>query len=148
MTVKRSAGKWILAQPEDVIEDDDFISIPKVARHIPFGYMEDPEDANQLLPIPRELRALEKAKQHLKQYSYREVANWLVSQTGRTITHTGLKKRVESEQSNKRRSSTLRHWAKRYETAISKAEEIEKARLGARKSRVRSAEYSSETEST
>jgi hypothetical protein len=132
----RSIGKWILAQPEQVIEDDDFLPIPRVARTIPFGYEEDPDDDDMLLPIPRELRALEKAKEYLKQYSYREVANWLTKQTGRSISHMGLKKRIESEQSNKRRSATLREWARRYEKAISKAEEYERSRIGARKSRI------------
>lgn len=136
MTVDRSAGKWILAQPEDVIEDEDFLPIPRIARTIPFGYKEDPEDNDVLQPIPRELRALEKAKEYLQQYSYREVSNWLTKQTGRSISHMGLKKRIENEQSNKRRSATLRQWAERYKTAISKAEEIERTRLGARKSQI------------
>ena len=135
MTV-RTAGKWILPQPKNVIADEEFLSIPRIARTIPYGYKEDPEDNDMLLPVPRELRALEKAKSHLKQYSYREVANWLSKQTGRSISHMGLKKRIESEQSHKRRASTIREWARRYEKAISKAEEYERSRLGARKSRV------------
>jgi len=136
MTTNRSTGKWILAQPENVIEDDDFLPIPRIARTIPFGYKEDPEDDDILLPIPRELRALEKAKEYLQQYSYREVANWLTKQTNRSISHMGLKKRIESEQSNKRRSATLRQWAERYKKAISKAEEIDRTRIGARKSQI------------
>ena len=136
MTANRSTGKWILAQPENVIEDGDFLPIPRIARTIPFGYKEDPEDSNILLPIPRELRALEKAKEYLQQYSYREVSNWLTKQTGRSISHMGLKKRIDSEQSNKRRSATLRQWAERYKKAISKAEEIDRTRIGARKSQI------------
>jgi len=136
MTTDRGAGKWILAQPENVIKDEDFLPIPKIARTIPFGYKEDPEDDDILLPIPRELRALEKAKEYLQQYSYREVANWLTKQTGRSISHMGLKKRIANEQSNKRRSATLRQWAERYKTALRKAEEIERTRLGARESQI------------
>jgi len=136
MTANRSTGKWILAQPENVIEDGDFLPIPRIARTIPFGYKEDPEDSNILLPIPRELRALEKAKEYLQQYSYREVSNWLTKQTGRSISHMGLKKRIDNEQSNKRRSATLRQWAERYKKAISKAEEIDRTRIGARKSQI------------
>jgi len=131
---ERSAGKWILPQPENIIQDEDFLPIPRISRVIPFGYVEDPEDKDMLLPVPRELRAMEKAKDYLKQYSYREVANWLSKQTGRYISHMGLKKRVESEQSNKRRAATLREWARRYQKAISKAEELEKGRPGARAS--------------
>ena len=88
----------------------------------------------------------EKAKDYLKQYSYREVANWLTKQTDRSISHMGLKKRIDSEQSHKRRSATLREWARRYEAAISKAEAIERSRLGARKSRIKSEEESSTSE--
>ena len=144
MTNNRSTGKWILAQPENTIADEDFLPIPRIARTIPFGYKEDPEDRDMLLPIPRELRAIEKAKEYLKQYSYREVSNWLTKQTGRDISHMGLKKRIESEQSHKRRSATLREWARRYEKAISKAEEYERSRLGARQSRIAEAEGSGE----
>ena len=140
MTASRSAGKWILPQPENTIADEDFLSIPRIARTIPFGYKEDPEDTDMLLPVPRELRALEKAKDYLKQYSYREVANWLTKQTGRSISHMGLKKRIDSEQSHKRRSATLREWARRYEAAISKAEKLERSRLGARRSRIEESE--------
>jgi hypothetical protein len=136
MTNNRTAGKWILPQPDNIIQDDDFLSIPRIARTIPFGYKEDPNDNDMLLPVPRELRALEKAKDYLKQYSYREVANWLTKQTDRSISHMGLKKRIDSEQSHKRRSATLREWARRYEAAISKAETLERSRLGARKSRI------------
>ena len=146
MTASRSAGKWILPQPENTIADEDFLSIPRIARTIPFGYKEDPEDTDMLLPVPRELRALEKAKDYLKQYSYREVANWLTKQTGRSISHMGLKKRIDSEQSHKRKASTLREWARRYETAISKAETLERSRLGARKSRIISEEDSESAE--
>jgi len=131
MTTNRSAGRWILPQPENVIKDEDFLPIPRIARTIPFGYQEDPEDSDMLLPIPRELRALEKAKEYLQQYSYREVSLWLEKQTGRSISHVGLKKRIDSEQSNKRRSATLREWARRYKKAIEQAEKIERERLGA-----------------
>tara|TARA_B100000085_G_scaffold266203_1_gene274652 strand:- start:599 stop:1042 length:444 start_codon:yes stop_codon:yes gene_type:complete len=131
MTTNRSAGRWILPQPENVIKDEDFLPIPRIARTIPFGYQEDPEDSDMLLPIPRELRALEKAKEYLRQYSYREVSLWLEKQTGRSISHVGLKKRIDSEQSNKRRSATLREWARRYKKAIEQAEKIENERLGA-----------------
>lgn len=146
MTTSRTAGKWILPQPENVIQDEDFLPIPRIARTIPFGYKADPDDNDMLLPVPRELRALEKAKEYLKQYSYREVANWLTKQTDRSISHMGLKKRIDSEQSHKRRATTLRHWARRYEAAITKAETIERSRLGARKSRVK--EDHEEAEST
>lgn len=146
MTTNRNAGKWILPQPKDVIKDEDFLPIPRIARTIPYGYQEDPDDPDMLLPVPRELRALEKAKEYLRQYSYREVANWLTKQTGRSISHMGLKKRIESEQSHKRRAAILREWARRYEKAITKAEEFERSRIGARQSRIKEDEESESTE--
>ena len=127
---ERSLGKWILPQPE--MDREVYVPIPRLSRIVPFGYEVDENDPDVLQPIPKELKALEKAKEHLRQYSYREVANWLSTFTGRRISHMGLKKRIESEQSNKRRAATLRQWAERYKTAIAKAEEIETQRIGAK----------------
>lgn len=121
-----SLGKWVLPQPEAV--DSLYVSIPKLGRTVPFGYKEGVEEG-WLDPIPIELDALEKAKKHLKQYSLREVAAWLSKLTGRRISHVGLFKRIKDEQHRKRKSSTYRIIAKRYEEALRKAEEFEK-RLG------------------
>ena len=70
-------GQWKLPQPTDLQEDNEWVPIPRVARTIPFGYELDPEDDGILLLIEHELDMLMKAKKYLKQYSYREVANWL-----------------------------------------------------------------------
>jgi nucleosome binding factor SPN SPT16 subunit len=127
---ERSLGKWILPQPD--MDKEIYVPIPRIAHNIPFGYELCETDPDVLQPIPSELKALEKAKKYLQQYSYREVANWLSTHTGRRISHMGLKKRIESEQSNKRRAATLRQWAERYKTAIAKAEEYETKRIGAK----------------
>lgn len=116
-------GKWILPQPEDKKE---YVSIPRLARTIPFGYKKDENDDNWLIPIPQELEALEKAKLYVKQYAVRKVAIWLTKVTGREISHVGLSKRLKNEQSHKRKSSTYRKLADRYEEALKKAEEYEK----------------------
>jgi type IV secretory pathway VirB4 component len=79
-----------------------------------------------LVPVPLELEALEKAKKHLKQYSLRQVSAWLTTVTGREISHVGLMKRIKSEQSQRRKSSTYRELADRYEKALKKAQEYEK----------------------
>lgn len=118
-------GKWIMPQPENTTT---YVSIPKFGRVVPFGYKEGTEQG-WLDPIPLELEALEKAKKHLKQYSLREVAAWLTTLTGRSISHVGLSKRIKHEQSRKRKSSTYRNLTKRYEEALRKAEEYEK-RIG------------------
>jgi hypothetical protein len=116
-------GVFILPQPKDTKE---YVKIPRLARTIPFGYSLDEEDDGWLVPIPLEIEALEKAKKYLKQYSYRQVAAWLTTVTGREISHVGLMKRIKSEQSQRRKSSTYRKLADRYEEALKKAEEYEK----------------------
>ena len=125
-------GQWKLPQPTDLQEDNEWVPIPRVARTIPFGYQLDPEDDGILLPIDNELDMLVKAKKYLKQYSYREVANWLTRNTGRTISHVGLKKRLDNERRRKNKSGSLRRWADYAKKAIAKAEELEAKRLGAK----------------
>ena len=140
--MSRDVGKWILPQPE--ADKEVYVPIPRLARVIPFGYKVDEEDPDVLQPIPIELKALEKAKVYLKQYSYREVANWLSTQTGRRISHMGLKKRIESEISYRRRAAAIRIWAEKLEKAIKKAHEYETQRVGA-KDRSKDAESTSNT---
>jgi len=128
----RSAGQWKLPQPIDIKEDNKWVSIPKIARTIPFGYEVDENDPDVLNPIQIELDNLDLARQHIKQYSFREVANWLSTQTGRYISHVGLRKRLQDEQQRKNKARVLRKWAEYAEKAISKAKEIEESRTGAK----------------
>ncbi len=128
----RSTGEWKLPQPSDIKEDDEWVSIPRIARTVPFGYRLDENDSSILRPIPQQLDALEQARQHIKQYSYREVANWLSTRTERYISHVGLRKRLANEQHRKRQVKSLRKWAEYAETAIEKAKELETERLGAK----------------
>lgn len=116
-------GKWILPQPE--IKTKEYISVPKLGQSIPFGYEQDEEDPCMLKPVPVELEALEQARDYLKQYSYRKVAAWLSSTTGRQISHYGLYKRIADEQRHKNRASTYRRLARQYETYLRKAKEYE-----------------------
>ena len=128
----KPVGKWKLPQPTDLKEDNVWVSIPRVARTIPFGYEIDPEDSRILLPIDYELDMLEQAKKYIKQYSYREVANWLTRNTGRSISHVGLKKRLDNERQRKNKAGSLRRCADYAKKAIAKAEEIEVKRVGAK----------------
>ena len=128
-----SIGYWDLPQPDIKGYTDQWLPIPKMARTIPFGYVEDPEDSSILRPIKSELDALEKAKKYLGQYSYREISNWLSKQTGRYISHVGLRKRVQDERRRKKTASIKRQYAKRYEEVIKAAEKIETERVGASK---------------
>ena len=78
-----------------------------------------------------ELEALELAKRHLKQYSYRAVANWLSKETNRYISWQGLKKRVEIEQKRKRAATIKRKLAKWLEETIAEIEKLETQGVGA-----------------
>ena len=124
--------KWKLPQPTDIKEDNEWIAIPRISRTIPFGYELNKEDPDILQPIENELNMLEEAKKYLKQYSYREVANWLSRNTGRSISHVGLKKRLDNERRRKNKVGSLRRWADYAKKAIAKAEEIEAKRIGAK----------------
>ena len=104
--------------------------IPRVSQYIPFGYEIDPEDNSWLNPIPEELELLELAKKHVKQYSLRQVSAWLTTQSGRSITHDGLKKRLDVERKRKRLTTIKREYAKRLEKTLRQIEILEKERFG------------------
>ena len=128
----RSLGRWELPQPLDIKDETEWTPIPRIARTIPFGYVQDEKDPDLLQPVQNELDKLEMARDYLKQYSYREVANWLTTQTGRYISHVGLRKRVANERQRKNQIRSLRKWAEYAEKAITKTKEIETQRTGAK----------------
>ena len=130
--MSRTVGRWKLPQPTDVKEENEWVQIPRIARTVPFGYKQNEEDPDILDPIPTELDLLEKARAYTNQYSYREVANWLSTNSGRYISHVGLRKRLQHERQRKNQAASLRKWAEYAEKAISKAQEIEEARTGAK----------------
>ena len=128
----RSLGRWELPQPLDIKDETEWTPIPRIARTIPFGYVQDEQDPDLLQPVQNELDKLEMARDYLKQYSYREVANWLTTQTGRYISHVGLRKRVANERQRKDQARSIRKWAEYAEKAIAKAKKIETQRTGAK----------------
>ena len=98
---------------------------------MPFGYKVHPDNDKILEPIVTELEALELAKKHLMQYSYREVALWLTKQTGRYISDTGLKKRVDIERKRKKAATIKRKLAKRLEETLQEIKKLEEECIGA-----------------
>ena len=128
----RSVGKWKLPQPTDIKEQNEWVQIPRIARTVPFGYKQNEEDPDVLDPIATELDLLEKARQYIKQYSYREVANWLSTNSGRYISHVGLRKRLDNERQRKNKAKSLRQWAEYAEKAIAKAQALEEERTGSK----------------
>ena len=83
-----------------------------------------------LEPIRDELEALEVAKKHLLQYSYREVAQWLTRQTGRSLYHTGLKKRIDIERKRKKTITIKRKLAQRLAQTLQEIENLETQKVG------------------
>ena len=130
----RSVGKWKLPQPTDLKDEDqkEWIQIPRIARTVPFGYKVNQDDKELLDPIPYELEALELARKYIKQYSLRQVANWLTTKTSRQISHIGLRKRLLHERQRKNKARTLKRWSEYAQKAIEKAKAIEEGRVGAR----------------
>ena len=128
----RSIGKWKLPQPTDIKEENEWVQIPRIARTVPFGYKQNKDDPDILDPIPAELDLLEKARAYTNQYSYREVANWLSTNSGRYISHVGLRKRLQYERQRKNQAKSLRKWAEYAQTAIAKAQALEEERTGAK----------------
>ena len=128
----RSIGQWKLPQPTDIKEKNEWVQIPRIARTVPFGYEQNKDDPDILDPIPTELDLLEKARQYVNQYSYREVANWLSTNSGRYISHVGLRKRLQNERQRKNQAASIRKWAEYAEKAIAKAKALEEERTGAK----------------
>jgi len=128
----RSIGQWKLPQPTDIKEENEWVQIPRIARTVPFGYEQNKDDPDILDPIPTELDLLEKARQHVNQYSYREVANWLSTNSGRYISHVGLRKRLQNERQRKNQAASIRKWAEYAQKAIAKAQALEEERTGAK----------------
>jgi len=127
--MKKINKTWKLPAPEKG-ETFEWKKVVRVGRHVPFGYRQDPDDCDILIPIEQELELLEKAKKYLRQYSYRDVAAWLSEQSDRYISHVGLMKRVKIEQKRKREAANQRQLAAKYKAALEKAEKLEAQRLG------------------
>ena len=130
--MNRSLGKWTLPQPTDMKEEEEWVAIPKIARTVPFGYVVDENAPDVLQPVKLELDLLEQARAYTRQYSYRQVANWLTKNSGREISHVGLMKRLKNERQRKNKVTSLRKWAEYAEKAINKAKELEESRTGAK----------------
>jgi len=126
----RDLGFWELPRPIKGKEKEWHVVARVTNRQIPFGYRVHPDDDRLLEPITEELEALEVAKRHLKQYSYREVAIWLSKTTGRYISHMGLHKRIKIEQKRKKSATIKRKLARRLEETLSQIKKLEEGRIG------------------
>lgn len=127
---RESLGYWQLPKPHKG-EEKEWHVVVRLVRQVPFGYRIHPDNDKLLEPIPEELEALELAKRHLKQYSYREVAIWLHKQTNRYISHMGLKKRVDIERKRKKTARIKRKLAQRLEETLQEIKKLEEESIGA-----------------
>lgn len=130
-----SKSKLELEFPPPIVDEDDLYvwkPIVRVGKSVPWGYEKDEEDSDILIPIPTQLELLELAKHYLQKYSYRDVAAWLSEQSGRSISHVGLYKRVKSENKRKRETANQRLLAQRYKEALEKAKKLEEGHVGYR----------------
>ena len=61
---------------------------------IPFGYKLDEDNPSQLLEVPEQQKALNKIIPMIKDrtLSLREGSDWIQYNTGRSLSHMGLKK--------------------------------------------------------
>jgi len=126
---RESLGYWELPKPHKG-EEKQWHVIARATRLVPFGYKVHPDNENLLEPIVDELEALELAKRHLLQYSYREVALWLSKQTGRSISHMGLKKRVDIERKRKKAATIKRKLTQRLEKTLQEIQKLEEESIG------------------
>ena len=140
--------EWKLPKPTDAGDHYEWKPVVRVGKIVPFGYAEDANDKDVLLPVVKELELLEQAKKHLKKYSYRAVAAWLSEQSGRIISHVGLYKRVKLEHKRKTEAANQRYLSQRYKEALEKAERLE-GRLGGASTRdITSVDSTSPTETS
>lgn len=128
--LKPSTRHMRIPVPEIDEDGAEFFPLVRLGVFEPFGYRKDPDDPMLLQPIPHELLLLEQAKKHLKRFSLRDVASWLSAESGRKISHQGLKDRVNADIKKDRDSTNSRHLAKQLAHAYTKARRLEASRLG------------------
>lgn len=131
MTTKRKKTELFRIPTPDKTENGyKFYPIIRMGRIEPFGYKRDPEDQERLLPVPEELILLEMAKEHLKNYSLRDVAAWLSEKSGRKISHAGLRSRIMSEQERNKEYIETKKLLEKYRKTYYKMKRLENTRLG------------------
>jgi hypothetical protein len=117
-----------LPEPDPV--ENKWVKIPRASNTVPWGYKVSEEDDYILEPIPEQLFLLEQAKEHLKNYSYRAVAEWLSEATGNYISHMGLRERIKREQTNRRRANGYYSAAKSLQKTLEALRKLEEESLG------------------
>lgn len=123
--MSRVNKSWRLPKPTILNKKKVWFPVVRIGYSVPFGYYEDPEDKDILIPIPEELELYELAKKHLKNYTYKDVAAWLTTRSGRKIGPSALHERINRERKNKRDLTNANYYAEKYKKACDKARKIE-----------------------
>mgnify|MGYP003633594904 FL=1 len=123
--MSRVNKSWRLPKPTILNKKKVWFPVVRIGYSVPFGYYEDPEDKDILIPIPEELELYELAKKHLKNYTYKDVAAWLTTRSGRKIGPSALHERIARERKNKRDLTNANYYAEKYKEACDKARKIE-----------------------
>ena len=123
--MSRVNKSWRLPKPTILNKKKVWFPVVRIGYSVPFGYYEDPEDKDILIPIPEELELYELAKKNLKNYTYKDVAAWLTTRSGRKIGPSALHERINRERKNKRDLTNANYYAEKYKEACNKARKIE-----------------------
>lgn len=94
----------------------------------PWGYDEDPNDPDQLLPNQHALRCLEIApKLQAKGYTLKEIAEWLSEESGSNITPAAVRNRILIRKRRSQRATLLRQAVIRYGKAVERLQNAEQS---------------------
>ena len=87
-------GEDFVKEPFQKQHNDERI-VKRRSQCVPFGWAKLPENPNYLVPVPKELKAIELAISYRDtgEYSWMELANWIHKITGRKISPMGFKHR-------------------------------------------------------
>ena len=96
-------GEDFVKEPYKKQNNDDRI-VKRKSMVVPFGWAKLAENPNYLVPVPKELEAIEKAVAYRDtgEYSWMELASWMHKYTTRKITPMGFKDcyRARKEKNN------------------------------------------------
>jgi coenzyme F420-reducing hydrogenase alpha subunit len=81
---------------------------------VPWGYRQNKYDQQLLDPIDEQLDLYEEGKKLVRKgCSLRDVAQWMSAATGRKISHVGLQKKIQDEESKKKSKAAKIAWERR-----------------------------------
>ena len=85
-------GEDFVKEPFKKQHNDDRI-VKRKSQRVPFGWSKLPENPNYLVPVPKELKAIEMAVEYRDtgEYSWMELAAWMHKITERKISPMGFK---------------------------------------------------------